>query len=213
MKEFIDWVISQLQMFPVWQLIIFSFVSACIQQIFPPYPSDVLLLFFGGLAATNIIVGPAAIIPYVIGTVFSSLVLFYFSRHVGSPILNNKYIKKFFPRYAQRKARVYMKHYGTPALAFCKFLPGINTVCIIVAGVVGMRGISSAVTISVIGIVQNIIYFVAGMIIGNNIPNIYNFSKEFSVLSGIICGVIVLVAIAFIVFKIKNRHKNRVVRS
>jgi membrane protein DedA with SNARE-associated domain len=206
MQNFISFIIAQLQAFPVWQLVIFSFVSACLQQIFPPYPSDVLLLFFGGLAVSNVIAAPAAIIPYVIGTVFSSLILFYFSRHAGSPILNNRYIKKFFPRYQQRKARVYMRHYGTPALAFCKFLPGVNTVCLIVAGVIGLRGLAPLLTIVFTGIVQNSIYFFAGMIIGDNIPNIYGFSKQFSLLSGIIAGVLVLLAVLFIVYKTKTRH-------
>lgn len=213
MQNFINTIITQLQSFPIWQLILFSFVSACIQQIFPPYPSDVLLLFFGGLAVTHVISGPAAIIPYVLGTIISSLLLFYFSCHAGSPILNNRYIKKFFPRYQQRRAKVYMKHYGSPALAFCKFLPGVNTVCLIVAGVIGLRGFAPILTIVFTGIVQNVIYYLAGMAIGNNIPNIYNFSKDFSLFSGIIAGIIVLLAILFIIYKVKTRHHKRIFKS
>lgn len=207
MLDFINNILNQLQSFPIWQLILFSFLSACIQQIFPPYPSDVLLLFFGGLAAANVISGPAAIIPYIIGTIISSLVVFFISRRIGNPILRNKYIKKFFPRYSQMKARVYMKHYGTPAIAFCKFLPGVNTVCLIVAGVIGLKGLAPLLTIAITGLVQNIIYFAAGMAIGINFDNICNFSKQFTVLLAVICAFIIALYITFNLLLNKRKHK------
>jgi membrane protein DedA with SNARE-associated domain len=205
MNDFINYLISQLHMFPLWQLILFSFISACIQQIFPPYPSEILLLLLGGLAVTNVIAGPAAIIPYIIGTVLSSLIVFYFSRRAGSPFLKNKYVMKFFSRRKQRRARVYMRRYGTPALAMCKFLPGVNTVCLIVAGVMGLRGFAPMLTIILTGIVENAAYYFAGMAIGNSLPSIYDFSKRFSFGSAAIIGSIAVIALLFVLYKNKNR--------
>jgi membrane protein DedA with SNARE-associated domain len=202
MLDFIEAVISQFQTLPLWSIILFSFVSACIQQFFPPYPSEVLLLLLGGIAIIDLRALPATIVPYVIGTVFSSLLLFYISRRLGKPILRNKYIRKVFPRRNQCKARLYMKKFGTPSLAICKFLPGVNTVCIIIAGVMGLRGIAPVLTIAIAGIVENVVYFAAGMVIGENLPALLNFSSKFSF---IICAVIVTGIVAYIIFKIVGK--------
>lgn len=209
MEEFVLNVISQLQNFPLWSIILFSFLSACLQQIFPPYPSEILLLLLGGLAVTGVIAGPAAIIPYVIGTVISSLAVFYFSRKAGRPLLKNKYVRMFFPRRNQRKVRVYMRKFGTPALAMCKFLPGVNTVCLIVAGIMGLRGFAPMITIVVTGIVQNVIYYLCGMAIGNSIPSIYDFSKNFTYAAVVFASVVVLIAAVFIWFNNKKKAASR----
>ncbi|MEG6572146.1 VTT domain-containing protein [[Clostridium] cellulosi] len=193
--------------FPVWGIILFCFISACLQQIFPPYPSDILLLVLGGLAVTGIIAGPAAIIPYIIGTVFSSLLVFYISRKIGKPILKNKYVRKVFPKRNQRVAGLYMRKYGTPALAICKFLPGVNTVCLFIAGVMGLKGLVPSLVIVVSSIVQNLVYYFAGKAIGNNLPSLYNFSERFTIVAVIIA---VLIIAIFIVFKFRRKLFRRV---
>lgn len=202
MDNFINNLISQLHMFPLWGLILFSFASACIQQFFPPYPSEVLLLIFGGLAVTDVIIGPAAIVPYIIGTIVSSLFVFCFSRRMGKPLLKNRYVRKIFPRRNQRKAGLYMRKYGTPALAICKFLPGINTVCLIVGGVMGLHGIAPLITIVLAGIAENAVYYLAGIIIGNNMPSLYAFSKSFSYGAAIVGAAIIII---LVLLKFRNR--------
>ncbi|CDZ24512.1 hypothetical protein CCDG5_1398 [[Clostridium] cellulosi] len=207
MNEFINNIMMRIHDFPVWGIILFCFISACLQQIFPPYPSDILLLVLGGLAVTGIIAGPAAIIPYIIGTVFSSLLVFYISRKIGKPILKNKYVRKVFPKRNQRVAGLYMRKYGTPALAICKFLPGVNTVCLFIAGVMGLKGLVPSLVIVVSSIVQNLVYYFAGKAIGNNLPSLYNFSERFTIVAVIIA---VLIIAIFIVFKFRRKLFRRV---
>lgn len=209
MNEFINSLISQLHTFPVWGLVLFCFFSACLQQVFPPYPSEVLLLILGGLAVTDIISGPAAIISYIAGTIVSSLLVFYVARKIGKPILTNKYVRKVFPKRSQRIAGVYMKKYGAPALAICKFLPGVNTVCLFVGGVMGLRGLVPSLAIVVAGIVENSVYYFVGKAIGNNLPLLYSYSKRFSHGMAIAAGVIVVL---FLIFKFRDKICKKIKR-
>lgn len=202
MNEFINNIISQLHMFPIWGIVLFCFLSACIQQVFPPYPSEVLLLILGGLAVSKVIAGPAAIIPYIIGTIISSLAVFYLSRKIGKPVLKNKFVRKVFPKRNQRVAGLYMRKYGTPALAICKFLPGVNTVILIVGGVMGLKGLIPSLAIVIAGIIENAVYYFAGMAIGNNLPSLYGFSKQFSLGTAIVAGILIAL---FILFKFRNK--------
>jgi membrane protein DedA with SNARE-associated domain len=189
-------------MFPIWGIVLFCFLSACIQQVFPPYPSEVLLLILGGLAVSKVIAGPAAIIPYIIGTIISSLAVFYLSRKIGKPVLKNKFVRKIFPKRNQRVAGLYMRKYGTPALAICKFLPGVNTVILIVGGVMGLKGLIPSLAIVIAGIIENAVYYFAGMAIGNNLPSLYGFSKQFSLGTAIVAGILIAL---FILFKFRNK--------
>ncbi len=189
-------------MFPLWELILFSFFSACIQLIFPPYPSEILLLVSGGLTVANIISGPAVIISYASGTVFSSLVIFYFSRIIGKPILHNKYMRMIFSRRNQLKASFYMRRYGAPALVICKFLPGINTVCIFIGGTLGLKGIAPILSIVLAGISQNVVFYIAGMLIGDNLPSFFKYSKNISLAAIILASIVI---IFFVIIKLKNR--------
>jgi membrane protein DedA with SNARE-associated domain len=207
--DFIRNVSDQLQTLPIWGIILFSFLSACIQQVFPPYPSELLLLLLGGLAVTDVIAGPAAILPYIAGTVFSSLLLFYLSRRIGKPVLKNRYVARIFSRRNQRRAAVYMRRYGAPALGICKFLPGVNTVCLIVAGVMGLRGPAPMLTISVAGIVENTLFFLAGMFIGNRLPDMYRFTKQFSIAAVLIAAALIAI---FLFFKFNKRIIQRIRR-
>ena len=201
-EDFISYLAVQLQVFPIWGIMLFSFLSACLQQVFPPYPSEVLLLLFGALVVTGVIAGPAAIVPYIAGTILSSLLVFYLSRRVGVPILKNRYVTRLFSRRSQRKAAVYMRKYGAHALVICKFIPGVNTVCLIMAGVMGLRGAVPIIAISLAGIAENLLYFFAGMLIGNSLPNLYRFSKQFSVAAILIA----IIIIAFFVIFINRRR-------
>ena len=100
-----------------------------------------------------------------------------------------------------------MRKYGTPALAICKFLPGVNTVCLFVAGVMGLKGLVPSLVIVVSSIVQNLVYYFAGKAIGNNLPSLYNFSERFTIVAVIIA---VLIIAIFIVFKFRRKLFRRV---
>ena len=200
--DFIKNLAVQLQTLPIWGIMLFSFLSACIQQVFPPYPSEVLLLLFGGLAATGVIFGPAAILPYIAGTIVSSLLVFYLSRRIGKPVLKNRYVTRIFSVRNQRRAAVYMRKYGAPALGICKFLPGVNTVCLIVAGVMGLSGPVPTITITVAGIVENTLFFLAGLLIGNRLPEMYRFTKQFSIVAVLVFAALIA---AFLLFKFRKR--------
>jgi Uncharacterized membrane-associated protein len=198
MDDFIGSLANQLQALPVWGIMLFSFLSACIQQVFPPYPSDLLLLLLGGLAVAGVIAGPAAIIPYIAGTILSSLFVFYFSRRAGRPVLKNRYVTRIFSRRSQRRAYVYMRKYGAPALAVCKFLPGVNTVCLVIAGVMGLRGAAPIIAISIAGIAENMLFFSAGMLIGDSLPDLYRFLKQFSVAAVLVAAAIIALVLVFL---------------
>lgn len=180
MNQFVTSMTGTLQQLPAWGVALFCFFSACIQQIFPPYPSEVLLLALGALAGRGVLSGPAALVPYVAGTAASSLALFWLSRRLGRAVLASRYVLRVFPRRSQRHAAVYVRRYGPAALALCKFLPGVNTVCIVVGGAMGLSGPAPVLAIVLAGILENAVYFIAGCAIGDNAAALGAFAHRFT---------------------------------
>lgn len=197
MNQFVTSITGTLQQFPAWGVALFCFLSACIQQIFPPYPSEVLLLALGALTGRGVLWGPAAIVPYAAGTVVSSLALFWLSRRLGHAVLANRYVLRVFPRRSQRHAAVYVRRYGPAALALCKFLPGVNTVCIVVGGAMGLSGPAPALAIVLAGIVENAVYFIAGCVIGDNAAALGAFAHRFTVAAVAFAAALVVLYILF----------------
>lgn len=209
MNDFVVWLSQSVNLFPLWAVLLFVFVSACIQQVFPPYPSEVLLLLLGCLAAAHLLPGLPVIAAYALGTVLSSLLMFEFSRRAGKGLLGNPFVRRVFPRRYQRRAGVYVRRYGVAALVLCKFLPGVNSVCLIMGGVLGLHGPLALLAIGVTGVVANVLYFIAGSIIGRNIPALVAFSGRFSMVLAIAAGVIVLAAVGLILLQRQMRAQRR----
>ena len=127
--------------------------------------------------------GLPIIVLYASGTVLSSFLVFSLARRNGRKMLRSRLVRRFFPRRYQLKAGIYIRHYGILTLVFCKFIPGINTVSLIMGGAMGLKGALAYFAIGATGVAANVIYFTAGLLIGNNLPNLVGFSKKISLLS------------------------------
>ena len=66
----------------------------------------------------------------------------------------------------------------------------------------GLRGIAPVLTIVFAGIAENVIYFAAGMVIGENLPAVFSFSNKFSFIS---CAVIATAVVCYVLFKVIGR--------
>ena len=64
-------------------LCFFLFVSAVLQQVFPPFPSDTIFLVCGCIAAAGNVPWPLLYMCYVSGTVMSSVLLYDLGKNTG----------------------------------------------------------------------------------------------------------------------------------
>ena len=126
---------------PTWGLL-FIFVFMAIESSFVPFPSEVVMIPAGFLAARGELAGgsPAlavwiAIAVGVLGSLAGAFVNYYLALWVGKPFLE-KYGKWFFlkPAALERACEVFNK-YGAATTFVCRMVPAIRQLISIPAGI------------------------------------------------------------------------------
>jgi membrane protein DedA with SNARE-associated domain len=202
MQEFLNKIIEYLTTTPIWLVLVFIFLSASIQQFFPPYPAEIVLLLLGCFCATGVLSGFGFLIMYISGTLISSVLLFYIAKKKGKTILQSKIVKRIFSKRMQMKAGIYIKRYGAFSLVICKFIPGINSIAILTGAILKIKTVPAIVGICCAGIAADVVYFIAGFIIGNNIENISEVSTNIT----LIIALVAFAVVCFFVFLIGFRR-------
>ena len=129
---------------PTWGLL-FIFVFMAIESSFIPFPSEVVMIPAGFLAARGelglsspVVAVAVAIAVGVLGSLAGAFVNYYLALWVGKPFLE-KYGKWFFlkPAALERACEVFNK-YGAATTFVCRMVPAIRQLISIPAGIARM---------------------------------------------------------------------------
>lgn len=207
MEQFIIDLFSKISDFNVFVLVFFVFGSAIIQQFFPPYPSDSLLLLMGVLAAGGKSSWLSLLISYFLGSALSGVILYEIGYKNGERLLSNKYILKCFNRESQEKAKKYANKIEGAAFIVCRFVPGMYSVMLLVGGIVRLKRETSWLYITLSSLAGCLLYFSGGLVIGNNLDRLKMFAQSIGII-GILLFVIPIAAILIYIKVVKRKKKS-----
>ena len=186
------------------------FLLIAIENIFPPIPSEVILLF-GGFMTTftdmNII---GVIIASTLGSLLGAIVLYYIGK-----ILNKERLKKIITSKPGKilrltpedidKADVWFDTKGNKTVFFCRFIPVIRSLISIPAGMSEMPMKKFLIYTIAGSAIWNTALTIAGSIVGENWTDILTIMDNYSHIIVIILAIIFVIAV--IVFY-KKRKSN-----
>ncbi|MCX7921848.1 MAG: DedA family protein [Clostridia bacterium] len=184
---------------------ILFFVSNMLQLVFPPHPGDVVLVFQGYLTTLK---GNFNFIPIlfnaIAGTFIGSLIVYKFGFHKGDTVFKYRLIKKYIDEKHKKKAEKVFEKYGLYAIFLSKFIPGVNAILILFAGIFKVR--SGVVYLSVLAssVVHHILVLLLGRFLGNNMQNV---KRALSTYNGIVIALLVLTAIGIMVYKLITKRR------
>ncbi len=203
--EFINTVLGE----NVFFAYLFFFISAVLQLVFPPYPSDVILVFEGYLTTTPSFNFFIILINAIIGSFLGSVIVYKFGYIKGNNVFNYKIIKKFVDDKHKKRAEQIFEKYGIFAIIISKFVPGINAITVLFSGIFRLK--KKVVYLSVLfsAIVQHILLLILGRFLGCNMEYVKKILKTYN---GIIVGILALAMLIgiFIAVRRKGRRKERV---
>lgn len=205
MQEFILSIMNQFGYFGVFFMI-------AIENIFPPIPSEVILLF-GGFMTTytnlNIIM---MVISATLGSLFGALLLYY----VGK-IFNKEKLKKIVSGKVGRilrlkttdidKADNWFDTKGNKTVFFCRFIPLVRSLISIPAGMSEMPIFRFIVYTLFGSLIWNIVLIVLGSIVGENWTSILNILNTYSHVVVIIL-IIIFISLLWLFYS-KRRNNNK----
>jgi membrane protein DedA with SNARE-associated domain len=162
------------------------FSSAMLQNLFPPYPGDVIIAFSGYISSHLVILGSFRLsfilntLIIFLGTIFSSYLIFSLGYAKGESILRNKYINKYFPINNYDNIKKFVDKYGIYSIIISKFIPGIYTLVILAAGIFKFDKFKTIISICIVTIIHNGLLIFIGKKVGNNINLIKNIMSHYN---------------------------------
>jgi len=185
---------------------IFFFLSGILQLIFPPFPSDVIIVLEGYLTTVssnfNFFL---VLLNSVMGSIVGSTLVYWFGYKNGNGVLRYKLVIKYIDeKHIKRTEKIFHK-YGKYGLILSKFIPGISSIMVLFSGVfrVKKRIFFPYIVFSIL--LQQVIYLMIGRVIGHNIHQVKRFLSIFNFASVVL--VLVLAVIVFIFYKVRKSKK------
>ena len=161
-----------------WLYIILFFFSF-IENVFPPSPSDVVVVVGASLIASTAL----GFVPLLIITSFGSALGFILMYYVGY-FLSEKVIRsgklKFISPEAIQKTDEWFTKYGYKIILANRFMPGTRSVISFFSGVHELHVFKTFIYALISACFWNLIIISLGMALGNNIPLIDYYLTTYS---------------------------------
>lgn len=187
------------------------FLLITIENVFPPIPSEVILLFGGFMTTYTSMNVIGVIVASTLGSVLGAIILYYIGK-----ILNKERLKKIITSKPGKllrlkpedidKADEWFDTKGNKTVFFCRFIPVIRSLISIPAGMSEMPMKKFLIYTTLGSLIWNAALTIAGSIVGENWTSILEIMDNYSHIIVILLAIIFVIAI--IVFYSKRRKSN-----
>lgn len=190
MEEFVQ---SLANLNPFW---IYAAIAgiAYIENIFPPFPSDVVVVFAGSLIGLGTIDFTAALLLATGGSTLGFMTMYKIGDWFGDHILEAGKLR-FIPRESVLKVEGWFRKYGYLVVVANRFLAGTRAVVSFFAGMSELSFSLSVVLSFLSALLWNSILLAAGRAVGKNWREIGSYLETYSaIITAIITvGLIIVV--------------------
>lgn len=183
------------------------FSIAFIENIFPPFPSDVIVAFSGALTVVSNVSLSIVVLFAVAGSTLGFITMFLIGRFAGNKFLEKGKIK-FISVDALKDVERWFQKYGYWLIVGNRFLAGTRAVISFFAGVSELDLKKTVILSAVSSLIWNMILIMLGFYVGHNLSKI---SELITTYNKIVFAIILVIALLFIVKFIlqKKNVKNK----
>lgn len=204
MQEFIISLMGQFGYFGVFFLI-------ALENVFPPIPSEVILLFGGFMTTYTSLNIALMVVAATLGSLLGAIVLYYIGK-----ILNKGRLKKIVSGKVGKVLRLKEKdidmadHWfdtkGNKTVFFCRFIPIVRSLISIPAGMSEMPMAKFLLYTTVGSAIWNTVLIVIGNRVGENWESILGVFDQYS---HIVLILLILIFVLFIVWFYTKKQKKK----
>lgn len=176
---------------PVW-IYASAGAIAFTENIFPPFPSDVIVVAAGSLAAAGRVDPIILLLTTTAGSTIGFMAMFAIGAWIGEHILQNRKVS-FIPAEQVQKVERWFQRWGYGVVVANRFLAGTRAVVSFFAGMAELSLIRSSLLSFVSALCWNAILVYTGRALGSNWRDITLYLEAYgeTVTSIIIAGLIV----------------------
>lgn len=171
------------------------FAFAYIENVFPPSPSDLVVVIGGSLVGTGTLSFIPTLIVTTIGSILGFMTLFFIGWMLDKKVIKSGKLK-FISLEAVQKVETWFQKYGFWIIALNRFLPGTRSVVSFFAGM-SRLDIKKTVFLSTLSaFLWNFLIIYLGMLFGENVEVVDRYLETYS---NIVIVVTIIVVVFFII--------------
>lgn len=189
---------------PFWIYVVL-FLFSLIENIFPPTPSDVVILIGGSLIVTQSIHFIPTLLLTTAGSVVGFMGLFYFGSQLDKKVVRAGKIK-FISIEALDKLEHWFLKYGYFIILANRFFPGVRSLISFFAGLSELDVKKTSILALISSLTWNAGIIYLGIIFGKNIQHV---DRLLSTYSNIVLVIVILILIIYILRYLILRKKRK----
>jgi len=194
--------ISWLQTLPPAGVLALMFLIAYIENIFPPSPSDVLLVFTGTLIGIGVIGFAPALTVATLGSVLGFMTAYVIGRHFEQRFVSGRY-HRYFPAGAVHQVERLFNRFGYGVIVANRFLAGTRAIVSVFAGMSKMNLPVTTLLSAVSAAVWNSILLYLGMVFADN----WRVAAQYLALYGKIATVVFGAAVVLFLWRFFRKRR------
>lgn len=163
---------------PFWIYVVLFFF-AYIENVFPPSPSDLVIVIGGSLIGTGTIQYIPTLLLTTIGSVLGFMTLFFVGSQLDRKVVRAGKIK-FISLKALEKAEIWFNKYGYLIVLLNRFIPGTRSVISFFGGLSELDVKKTALLATISALVWNGLIIYLGIIFGRNIQLVDQYLSRYS---------------------------------
>ena len=163
MEQGIFW----LQQAPPWGVLLLMFVIAYIENVFPPSPSDMLLVFAGTMIGFGTVDFASALLAATTGSTAGFMSAYLLGRYFEGHVVAGRF-SRFLPARAIHQVEVLFRRYGYGVIVANRFLAGTRAIVSFFAGMSRMSLPRTTLLCAVSATVWNAMLLLLGEIFASN---------------------------------------------
>ena len=200
----VEAVIDWLSALPIGTLYIAIALISAIENIFPPFPADVVVAFGSFLAARGQASPYTTFLVSWVGNMAGAALMYYVGRRYGSSAFMSR-LERWAGKGAEQRLMALYGRYGLPALFISRFLPAVRAVVPPFAGAMKLPVIPVAIAIAAAsGVWFTFITFLAYRA-GSNWEALYGTIVKSGKIVGLSATVLVILIAAFVFIRRRRR--------
>ncbi len=196
-------IINTLQSLDPLLILVIVFAIAFIENLFPPAPSDVMIVLGGALVGFGHIGFLQTLLSATAGSITGFMVMYKIGEWFGDHILERGKIR-FIKVSTIHKVEEWFRKHGYWVIVANRFLAGTRAVVSFFAGMSEMKFPITLALCAVSALAWNAILVGGGYVLGSNWQNIEVYLSTYS---QIVTGIVILVALALTVRYLSRKKR------
>ena len=199
-----------LKMVPAEAYWLFVFFSTFVENVFPPYPGDTVVVFGGYLSGAGMMGLAELFVAVYMGNILSASLMYYAGEKVLDffrRYINFQWAQDFLARDNLMKAHDWFKKYGFYAVLFSRFSAGIRFFVAIVAGMVRMPFWLFLIAFILATTIWNGILVYGGYLLGDNWDLVLEYLRIYNITVGVIIALGIVGVVIFRYMKYRQQKK------